>query len=134
MMCSSDCSYDVMFLGNLEEILHKFRSLPDTRVLFSAEQYCWPDERLQTKYPKLQGKGNAFLNSGGFIGNILYLLYVILRLQLNHAPLQRVETLPGYNHSFRIQGYFKAPIWGLYYFFFLYVNDMLSVILILNFM
>ncbi|XP_004929891.1 procollagen-lysine,2-oxoglutarate 5-dioxygenase isoform X1 [Bombyx mandarina] len=60
-------SYDVMFLGNLDEIVKKFKSFPDTRVLFSAEQFCWPDAKLATQYPNIEVV-SPYLNSGGFIG------------------------------------------------------------------
>lgn len=56
-----------MYLSNLEIIVEKFKSFVDTRVLFSAEQYCWPDAKLATSYPKLEVV-NPYLNSGGFIG------------------------------------------------------------------
>lgn len=62
-------SYDVMFLGNLDEIVKKFKSFPDTRVLFSAEQFCWPDAKLATQYPNIEVV-SPYLNSGGFIGKI----------------------------------------------------------------
>lgn len=60
-------SYDVMFLSDLETIVKKFKSFEDTKVLFSAEQYCWPDAKLATQYPKSEVP-NPYLNSGGFIG------------------------------------------------------------------
>nr|XP_021187543.2 procollagen-lysine,2-oxoglutarate 5-dioxygenase isoform X1 [Helicoverpa armigera] len=60
-------SYDVLFLSSIEEILKKFRSFPDTRVLFAAEQFCWPDTKLANQYPKTE-VANPYLNSGGFIG------------------------------------------------------------------
>ncbi|XP_073953493.1 procollagen lysyl hydroxylase isoform X2 [Choristoneura fumiferana] len=60
-------SYDVMFLATVEEIIEKFKSFPDTRVLFAAEQFCWPDSKLASQYPKTE-VANPYLNSGGFIG------------------------------------------------------------------
>lgn len=59
-----------MFLGSTEDIVNKFKSFPNTRVLFSAEQFCWPDAKLAGKYPKTEGV-NPYLNSGGFIGTYL---------------------------------------------------------------
>lgn len=70
-------SYDVLFLASLEEIVKKFKSFPNTRVLFAAEQYCWPDSKLAGQYPKIE-VANPYLNSGGFIGKIvLNMLHVI---------------------------------------------------------
>ncbi|XP_053694672.1 procollagen-lysine,2-oxoglutarate 5-dioxygenase [Sabethes cyaneus] len=60
-------SYDVLFLAPLVKIIEKFKSF-DASVLFGSEGYCWPDEELKSKYPKLEGRGMRFLNSGMFIG------------------------------------------------------------------
>lgn len=56
-----------MFLAGIDDIIKKFKSFEETRVLFSAEQYCWPDTKLASDYPKTDGV-NPYLNSGGFIG------------------------------------------------------------------
>ncbi|KAM4536903.1 multifunctional procollagen lysine hydroxylase and glycosyltransferase LH3 [Odontesthes bonariensis] len=59
-------SYDVIFAAGPEELLFKFSRLGH-RVVFSAEGFCWPDQRLAPKYPEVQS-GKRYLNSGGFIG------------------------------------------------------------------
>uniref|UniRef100_A0A665U201 procollagen-lysine 5-dioxygenase n=1 Tax=Echeneis naucrates TaxID=173247 RepID=A0A665U201_ECHNA len=59
-------SYDVIFASGPEELLSKFSRLGH-RVVFSAEGFCWPDQRLASKYPVVH-TGKRFLNSGGFIG------------------------------------------------------------------
>ncbi|XP_075941173.1 multifunctional procollagen lysine hydroxylase and glycosyltransferase LH3 [Anarhichas minor] len=59
-------SYDVIFASGPEELLSKFSRLGH-RVVFSAEGFCWPDQRLASKYPEVHS-GKRFLNSGGFIG------------------------------------------------------------------
>uniref|UniRef100_A0AAQ4Q992 procollagen-lysine 5-dioxygenase n=1 Tax=Gasterosteus aculeatus aculeatus TaxID=481459 RepID=A0AAQ4Q992_GASAC len=59
-------SYDVIFASGPEELLSKFSRLAH-RVVFSAEGFCWPDQRLASKYPEVHS-GKRFLNSGGFIG------------------------------------------------------------------
>lgn len=59
-------SYDVIFLGSLDEIVDRFK-LTDARVMFSAEGNCWPDKSLADKYPDVS-RGKRFLNSGGIIG------------------------------------------------------------------
>ncbi|XP_046593466.1 procollagen-lysine,2-oxoglutarate 5-dioxygenase isoform X1 [Neodiprion lecontei] len=58
--------YDVIFLSSLEAIVEKFRTF-GARVLFSAEEYCWPDKSAESRYPSV-GRGKRYLNSGGFIG------------------------------------------------------------------
>ncbi|XP_058450895.1 procollagen-lysine,2-oxoglutarate 5-dioxygenase [Malaya genurostris] len=60
-------SYDVLFLASIEKIVETFKTL-EASVLFGSEGYCWPDEELKSKYPKLEGRGTRFLNSGMFIG------------------------------------------------------------------
>lgn len=42
-------AYDVLFNGDAEQILARFREF-DARVLFSAEGFCWPDSSLSTQY------------------------------------------------------------------------------------
>ncbi|XP_061664656.1 multifunctional procollagen lysine hydroxylase and glycosyltransferase LH3 isoform X1 [Syngnathoides biaculeatus] len=59
-------SYDVVFASGPEELLYKFLRLGH-RVLFSAEGFCWPDQRLAPKYPAVHS-GKRYLNSGGFMG------------------------------------------------------------------
>ncbi|XP_078101512.1 multifunctional procollagen lysine hydroxylase and glycosyltransferase LH3 [Sander vitreus] len=59
-------SYDVIFASGPEELLSKFSGLRH-RVVFSAEGFCWPDQRLAPKYPPVHS-GKRYLNSGGFIG------------------------------------------------------------------
>ncbi|XP_067301470.1 multifunctional procollagen lysine hydroxylase and glycosyltransferase LH3 [Pseudorasbora parva] len=59
-------SYDVILASGPEELLRKFSRLSH-RVVFSAEGFCWPDQRLASKYPAVH-HGKRYLNSGGFIG------------------------------------------------------------------
>ncbi|XP_053271808.1 multifunctional procollagen lysine hydroxylase and glycosyltransferase LH3 [Pleuronectes platessa] len=59
-------SYDVIFAAGPDEVLSKFKRLGH-RVVFSAEGFCWPDQRLAQKYPVVHS-GKRYLNSGGFIG------------------------------------------------------------------
>lgn len=67
-------SYDVIFTAGEAEILSAFEKF-DTKVVFSAEGFCWPDINLTDTYPAVESSaGNRFLNSGGFIGaaSVLY--------------------------------------------------------------
>ena len=59
-------SYDVLLLAGKDEILKKFKNF-EANVVFGAEDFCWPDQSLKEKYPKVD-RGYRFLNSGGFIG------------------------------------------------------------------
>lgn len=59
-------SYDVILAAGPEELLWKFWGLGH-RVVFSAEGFCWPDQRLAPKYPPVH-TGKRYLNSGGFMG------------------------------------------------------------------
>jgi len=59
-------SYDVLLLGNAEQILKQFK-MSNARILFGAESFCWPDEKLTNEYPEVL-RGKRFLNSGGYIG------------------------------------------------------------------
>lgn len=77
-------SYDVLFLANLDKIVKAFKQFPDTRVLFSAEIYCWPDNKLSTQYPNTKVT-YPYLNSGGFIGILnSFVFYCSFMLSINH--------------------------------------------------
>ncbi|XP_064108903.1 procollagen-lysine,2-oxoglutarate 5-dioxygenase 1-like [Macrobrachium nipponense] len=59
-------SYDVIFTNGKDAILEKFDRL-EARVVFGAEDFCWPNINLATQYPRVSF-GYKYLNSGGFIG------------------------------------------------------------------
>uniref|UniRef100_A0A224XJ30 procollagen-lysine 5-dioxygenase n=1 Tax=Panstrongylus lignarius TaxID=156445 RepID=A0A224XJ30_9HEMI len=59
-------SYDVIFLGGADQIVERFLEL-DSRLVFSAEVFCWPDEDLASQYPVTESP-YKYLNSGGLIG------------------------------------------------------------------
>lgn len=59
-------SYDVILNASPSQFIDEFKSF-NSKVVFSAEGFCWPDESLKEKYPEVK-KGKRFLNSGGFIG------------------------------------------------------------------
>lgn len=59
-------SYDVLFLGDSDEILNRFKKF-HAKVVFSAEGFCWPDKSLSESYPPVS-EGKKYLNSGGFMG------------------------------------------------------------------
>uniref|UniRef100_A0A669QQT3 Procollagen-lysine,2-oxoglutarate 5-dioxygenase 1 n=1 Tax=Phasianus colchicus TaxID=9054 RepID=A0A669QQT3_PHACC len=59
-------SYDVLFASGPTELLKKFKQAK-SKVVFSAENYIYPDRKLEAKYPTVRD-GKRFLGSGGFIG------------------------------------------------------------------
>ena len=59
-------SYDVVIAAKKEAILAQYDKF-GANIVFGAENFCWPDASLKTKYPELK-TGMRFLNSGGFIG------------------------------------------------------------------
>ncbi|KAJ1352963.1 hypothetical protein KIN20_009482 [Parelaphostrongylus tenuis] len=74
-----DC-YDVVFTAGLSTILERFHDhFSDNRILFGAEQYCWPDESLAPDYPVVEF-GKRFLNSGLFLGYAKE-IYTMITLQ-----------------------------------------------------
>jgi hypothetical protein len=88
--------YDVIFNAGPEQILAKFfDKYPNTRVLFSAEPYCWPDSSLATDYPIVKVRrrlnsvglwgvqsGKRYLCSGLYMGHVSD-MYTIM----THAPI-----------------------------------------------
>jgi len=62
-------SYDVLFASGPTELLKKFRQAK-SKVVFSAENYIYPDRRLEAKYPQVRD-GKRFLGSGGKTQNLL---------------------------------------------------------------
>ncbi|XP_064409106.1 multifunctional procollagen lysine hydroxylase and glycosyltransferase LH3 [Latimeria chalumnae] len=68
-------SYDVIFASGPTELLWKFQQFKH-KVVFSAEGFCWPNQKLVSKYPAVQ-IGKRFLNSGGFIGYASHLYQIV---------------------------------------------------------
>lgn len=60
--------YDVFFTDNLNTIIKRWIGF-NTKVLFGAEKYCWPDESLSKEFPK-SNTPYRYLNSGTFIAEV----------------------------------------------------------------
>lgn len=60
-------SYDVIFTSSHGDMVEKFKKT-GARVLISAENFLWPDATLKDQYPKFDGPGGWYLNSGMYIG------------------------------------------------------------------
>ena len=43
-------SYDVIFTQIPEILLDKFESFKPARIVFGAEDFCWPDQKLQVTF------------------------------------------------------------------------------------
>ena len=62
--------YDVFFGTELKEIVQRYLGF-NTRVLFAAEENCWPDSNMVDKFPPAEYNSKyRFLNSGLFIGEV----------------------------------------------------------------
>ena len=59
-------SYDVVIADTKDAIIAQYEKF-GADIVFGAENFCWPDPSLKTKYPEV-ATGMRFLNSGGFIG------------------------------------------------------------------
>lgn len=54
-------------MNSLDKIIEAFKKTK-SKILFGAENYCWPEENLKHKYPAAQPNEYRYLNSGMFIG------------------------------------------------------------------
>ena len=63
-------------------VLEKFKTL-DARILFGAEDFCWPNPELEDEYPKVEPHQKRFLNSGGFIGYAADIYSIITNSKLD---------------------------------------------------
>ncbi|GAU97710.1 hypothetical protein RvY_08960 [Ramazzottius varieornatus] len=60
-------SYDVIITASSKSVIKKFHQTK-SRILFTAERFCWPDTTLSNQYPPVMGS-SKYLNSGGFLGD-----------------------------------------------------------------
>jgi hypothetical protein len=62
-------------------MVEKFK---DTKanVIFAAENFCWPDDELRTKYPPVDGDVQRFLNSGMFMGYAKNIYDIVTRTEI----------------------------------------------------
>lgn len=74
-------SYDVVVNDGPDKILAKFKEF-NSRLVFGAEAYCWPDSSLSDSYPKVAENEKRYLNSGGFIGYASDIYEIITRDQI----------------------------------------------------
>ena len=65
-------AYDIVYNDDLDQITKRYLGF-NTKVLFAAEQYIWPDKKLKKDFNKCQSATEfntkyKYLNSGMFIG------------------------------------------------------------------
>lgn len=58
----------MLFASGPAELLKKFKQAK-SKVVFSAENYIYPDRKLEAKYPQVRD-GKRFLGSGGKTQNL----------------------------------------------------------------
>lgn len=75
-------SYDVIMSANSKEIIDKYKAF-NKDIVFATESTCWPDKNIADKFPKIQGKKNLYLNSGGFIGDVASIKKIISTVPSN---------------------------------------------------
>ena len=52
-VCERVCPADAIDFEQKDEIVQKFKAF-DAKVVFGAEDFCWPDQSLEEKYPKVE--------------------------------------------------------------------------------
>jgi len=60
-------SYDVLCNNHLNFMIETYKSNFEGKIVFGAENSCWPDITLAKEYPLVDVE-NKYLNSGNFIG------------------------------------------------------------------
>lgn len=83
-----------MFLADLRQIVEAFK-LTGARVLFGAEAFCWPDQNLAEKYPKVT-RGKPYLNSGLYIGYLPELIELLERKTIEDTDDDQLFFTEGY--------------------------------------
>ena len=74
-------SYDVFYADKLETIKERYLDMGH-KVLFAAEEICWPDPSLGNQFPSSHTR-YRYLNSGTFIGEVGELKKI-----LEHGPIE----------------------------------------------
>ena len=82
MFIQNVISYDVIATQEPEKVVEKFKN-SGARILFSAEEVCWPDASLTSLYPEVSDKEKRFLNSGGIIGYASDLYEILTEKAIN---------------------------------------------------
>ena len=60
-------SYDVICNNHLNFMIETYKTNFEGKIVFGAENSCWPDKNLANDYPLVDVE-NKYLNSGNFIG------------------------------------------------------------------
>ena len=79
-------AYDVFYADDLDTILERYEDYRDNnnaKVVFSAEDQCWPDASLADRFPNTKTK-YRFINSGTYIGEVGELKKIFEHDNLEH--------------------------------------------------
>ena len=81
-------AYDIVYNENLNQIVRRYMSF-NTKVLFAAEQFIWPNKKLKKKFDKAQSETDfdtkyKYLNSGMFIGVVSELKRILEHEELEN--------------------------------------------------
>ncbi len=81
-------AYDIVYNDNLNQIVRRYMSF-NTKVLFAAEQFIWPNKKLKKKFDQAQSKTEfdtkyKYLNSGMFIGVVSELKRILEHEELEN--------------------------------------------------
>ncbi|THD23896.1 Procollagen-lysine 2-oxoglutarate 5-dioxygenase [Fasciola hepatica] len=74
-------SYDVLFLDTKEALLKAYGDF-GAKVVFGAEDFCWPQQSLADVYPTVKPGQKRFLNSGAFMGPASLLYEIVSALEI----------------------------------------------------
>lgn len=86
---------NIVVNGHKRDVLARFDKFkPKTRIVIAADDTCWPDASLESKYSKPSSVGLNFLNSGALIGYApkLWDLFSLLEPQTGESSLQSALT------------------------------------------
>lgn len=68
--------YDVVFTDRKDRLIEEYRNI-GSKIVFGAEDFCWPLKHLEKQYPFVGPNEKRFLNSGAFIGPLSYIRKLI---------------------------------------------------------
>lgn len=94
-------------MADWDVILEKFKQ-SNAKILFAAENFCWPDESLKTKYPPVEGSGQKYLNSGMFIGYLKNIWNLVTFKKIKDTDDDQLYYTKAYlDETFREENSFK---------------------------
>ena len=95
-------AYDVFYADDLNTITKRWLGF-QTRALFAAEQYCWPNKELAAQFPD-GGTKYRYLNSGLFMAEVAELKKILANWNVENADDQL------YYHEQFLEGKFDIKL------------------------